>query len=93
MKKTIMILLVLAMMLTVFAVACGNDAKPAPEDSRTMDDTDDDVEAARGSADTGEFNFDNITLEDWIRIGEPDEGVSYRGTAFDTNNLVSADEK
>ena len=93
MKKTIMILLVLAMMLTVFAVACGNDAKPAPEDSRTMDDADDDVEAARGSADAGEFNFDNITLEDWIRIGEPDEGVSYRGTAFDTNNLVSADEK
>ena len=96
MKKTIMILLVLAMMLTVFAVACGNDAKPAPEDSRTLDDTDDtddDVEAARGSANAGEYNFDDITLEDWIRIGEPDEGVSYRGTAFDTNNLVSADEK
>ena len=89
MKKAIMILLVLAMMLTVFAVACGNDAKPAPEDSRTLDDTDD-VEAARGSDSAGAFNFDDVTLEDWLRVAEPDEGASFRGTDIDLGNMKSA---
>ena len=92
MKKTIMILLVLAMMLTVFAVACGNDAKPAAEDSRTLDDNDD-VEAARGSANSGGYDFDGITLEDWQRVGAPDDEASFRGSAFDTSNLESMNER
>ena len=93
MKKTIMILLVLAMMLTVFAVACGNDAKPAPanEDSRTLDDADDNVEAARGSDSAGEYNFDNVTFDDWQKIAEPDDGASFRGTAIDMDSLVKKD--
>ena len=95
MKKTIMILLVLAMMLTVFAVACGNDAKPAPaaEDSKTLDDAgeaEDEVEAARGS-DNGEYDFSNVTFEDWQKIGEPDEGASFRGTAIDKDSLATKD--
>ena len=96
MKKTIMILLVLAMMLTVFAVACGNDTKPAPanEDSRTLDDAgeaEDEVEAARGSDTAGAFNFDDVTLDDWLRVAESDEGASFRGTDIDLSNMKSAD--
>ena len=88
-----MILLVLAMMLTVFAVACGNDAKPATEseDSRTLDDADDDVEAARGSDNAGAYNYDNITFDDWQNIAEPDDDASFRGTAIDKDSLVKKD--
>jgi len=92
-KKSITILLALAMVLMLFAVACGDDSKTSSDadDSRQLDDGDE-VEAARGSDTSGEFNFEKITLDDWIRIGEPDD-ASYRGTSFDKDNLVSADEK
>jgi len=90
-KKSITILLALAMILMLFAVACGDDSKKASDadDSRQLDDGDD-VEAARGSGTSGGYDFDSLTLEDWQKAGEPDD-ASFRGSAFDKDNAASMD--
>jgi len=91
-KKSIFILLALAMILTVFTVACGDDSKaPSDEDSKQLDDDGDDVEAARGSDTSGAYNFDNITFDDWQDLAEPDDDASFRGSAIDKNDLVKKD--
>ena len=90
MKKTsIIILLAMAMLLMVFTVACEGDSQdPSDENSRQLD-TDDDVEAARGSDTTESFNFDNVTLDDWLELAQTDD-ASFRGSSIDMDNLVSA---
>ena len=95
MKKTsIIILLALAMGLMIFTVACEGESPSLPDTEASIpfdvaDDTEDDVEAARGSETPRAFNFDNVTFDDWLRAAEPDD-ASYRGTVIDKDNLVSA---
>ena len=94
MKRTWIILLVLAMMMAVFAVACGEE-KPdtsATTDSRQLevDEDDGDIEAARGSDTSGGFNFDNVTLDDWLALAEPDD-AAFRGASKDTSDWASAE--
>jgi len=95
MKKTsIIILLALAMLMMVFTVACEDESQTpsGTEDSRQLDDAGDDIEAARGSDTAEGFNFDNVTLDDWLRIAEPDD-ASFRGTDVDWDNMVSASDR
>jgi len=74
MKKTVMIIISLAMALTVFATACGSMGTP-PADSREPRPLENDFEVARGSSSTGELdtNYSGITLDDLNLLGESDE--------------------
>ena len=92
-KKSLIILLALTMILMVFSVACGDKSK-APsdtaEDSRQLDDDGDDVEAARGSDTSDQYNFDNVTFDDWQNMSEPDD-ASFRGSSIDKDSLAIKD--
>jgi len=93
MKKSWIIVLALAMLLVVFTVACG-ESGPAPSEisgSRQLDiDVDDnDVETARSSNPSGEYNFDIEKLEELLKLSESDD-ASFRGTARDTSGWASA---
>jgi len=84
------------MLLMMFAVACGADSPPPADtgDSRPLDNADEtgDEEEAAKSSDSGGFNFDSITLDDWLEVGEPD-GASFRGSSsIDMDNLKSASD-
>ena len=93
MKRSWIIILALAMLLVVFTVACGEDgAAPSDiSDSRQLDfDEDDgDVETARSSNPTREYNFDIEKLEELLVLSESDE-ASFRGTARDMSDWASA---
>jgi len=96
MKKTVIILIALAMMLMVFAVGCGEDDTPATDspDSIPMnldDDSDDDNEIARGSDSSGviKFNLEGATLDD-INMRDDSDDTQYRRSTIDMDNLVSA---
>ena len=94
MKRTWIILLALAMIMMMFAVACGEE-KPDSSDTveskqLDVDEDDGEVEAARGSDSSEGFNFDNVTLDDWLELSGADD-ASFRGTAKDTSGWVSAD--
>ena len=95
MKKTWIIILTLAMLLVVFTVACGEEEPVASNtsESRQLDVDDDneadDVETARSSNSSGEFNFDIEKLEDLIKESGSDD-ASFRGTARDTSDWASA---
>jgi len=91
MKKTVTIIITLAIALTVFATACGNAGAP-PADSREPRPLENDFEVARGSSSdlTGglDTKYSGITLDDLNQLTESD-GANFKVQAISTDGWAS----
>jgi len=99
MKKTTIILLVLAMVLVVFTVGCGekDSASSDSQASRLLGDGNDDIEAARGSDSYIGINVDDINLEgvtlDDINMFDDSDGATFKRAEINMDNLVSTEDR
>ena len=95
MKKTVTIIITLAMVLTVFATGCGNVGTPLA-DSREPRPLENDVEVARGSNSdqTGglDIMFIDITLDDLNQLIESDE-ANFKVQAINTDGWASTSDQ
>jgi len=93
MKKTVIIIITLAMALTVFATACGNAGTP-PADSREPRPLENDIEVARGSSSTGglDTKYSGITLDDLNQLNESDE-ANFKVQAINMDGWASTTDQ
>ena len=96
MKKTWIILLILAMVLVVAAVGCGEDDSPdgdAPDSGPVINDADDGEENFRTESDEAGINLDDLKLN-LNDLEMPDDEALFKGQSVDFNsgNWESTDD-